>query len=132
MYFIGNFQHVSDQQSNDENKRRHGSFSMMVEADDVEMALEIFRNKLVSFREATSFFEGHCTIYIAQLLEFDNFPSEEAVIVNFNSFAGDPVMPFISCVVPDEDNNSCSIHEWSQNHPTTEGRKDSIFLKFDE
>jgi hypothetical protein len=131
MYFMGNFLHVSDQQSTDESDRRHGSFSMMVETDDAEMALERFRDKLLAFRDTTALFEGHCTIYITQLLEFDDFPSQEAVIVNFNSFAGDPVMPFISCVVPDERNNACSIHEWHSNHPTTEGRKNSIFLKFD-
>lgn len=131
MYFIGNFQHVSDQKSADESNRRHGSFSMMVAADTVDMALDKFRDKLIAFRGATSFFEGQCAVYIAQLLEFENFPSEEAVVVNFNSYAGDPAMPFISCVVPDEQNNACSIREWSKNHPTTEGRKDSVFIQFD-
>lgn len=131
MYFMGNFQHVSDQQSMDEGNRRHGSFSMLVEAADVELALDKFREKLIVYRDSTTFFEGRCAIYITQLLEFDNFPREEAVIVNFNSYAGDPMMPFISCVVPDEQNNACNIHEWRNNHPTTEGRKDSIFIKFD-
>lgn len=131
MYFIGNFQHVSDQQSADANKRRHGSFSMMVEADTADSALEKFRERLIAFRASTAFFEGQCTIYITQLLEFENFPSKEAIMVNFKSFAGDPFMPYIFCVVPDEQNNACSIHEWDNNHPTTEGRKDSLFLEFD-
>jgi len=131
MYFIGNFQHVSDQQESNENDRRHGNFSMMVEADTMENALDRFRERLANFRSSSSFFEGKCTIYIIQLLEFENFPTREAVIVNFSSFAGDPVMPFIACVVPDEDNNSCSIHEWNENQPTTEGRKDRVFIQFD-
>jgi hypothetical protein len=130
MYFIGNFQYVSNQQSADESDRRHGGFSMMVEADDAEMSLGKFREKLIAFRDTTAIFEGNCTIYVAQLLEFDTFPSEEAVIVNLNSYAGDPVMPYISCVFPDEQNNSCTIHEWSKNHPTTEGLKDRIMIQF--
>lgn len=131
MYFIGNFQHISHQQETDEKERRHGRFSMMVQAENMEIALAKFRDRLVAFRSSTSFFEGQCTIYISQLLEFENFPEDEAVIVQFDSFAGDPAMPYIACVVPDEQNNACSIHEWEHHHPTTEGRKDSIFLEFD-
>jgi hypothetical protein len=131
MYFIGNFQHVSDQKSEDPNKRRHGSFSMMVEADTMDSALDKFRERLMAFRATTAFFDGYCTIYITQLLEFENFPSQEAVIMNFNSFAGDPIMPYISCVVPDTLNNACTIREWDNHHPTTEGRKDTVFIEFD-
>ena len=130
MYFIGNFQHISDQQSEHEQDRRHGSFSMMVQADSIDSALDKFRQRLVNFKNATSFFEGKCTIYISQLLEFDEFPEDEAVILNFKSFAGDPLMPFIACAVPSEQSNACSIHEWQDNHPVTEGREDSVFLEF--
>jgi hypothetical protein len=131
MYFIGNFQHVSDQEATDQNDRRHGNFSMLVDALDTESALARFKERLIEFRKTTSFFDGQCTIYITQLLEFENFPTQEAVIVNLNSFVGDPVLPFISCIVPSEKSNSCSIHEWDENHPTTEGRKDSVFLQFE-
>ena len=130
MYFIGNFQHVSDQQASNESERRHGNFSMMVEADSMNQALDKFRQRLVDFKDSTTFFDGKCTIYISQLLEFDRFPKDEAVIININSFAGDPVMPFISCVVPTEQSNACSIHEWDKNQPVTEGQKDSVFMQF--
>lgn len=131
MYFIGNFQHISDQQSNDETQRRHGSFSMMVSADAIDDALEYFRLRLIEFKKSSTFFEGHCTIYLTQMLEFDQIPSEDAVLLNFKSFAGDPVMPFIACVVPTEQSNACSIHEWQSNQPLTEGQKDSVFIEFD-
>ena len=131
MYFIGNFQHVSDQQSDNENDRRYGSFSMMVIADAMNDALDKFRYKLSDYRNSTTFFEGKCTIYITQLLEFEKFPQEEAILLNFKSFAGDPVMPFIACVVPTEQSNSCSIHEWDQGHPVTEGQIDTVFMQFD-
>ena len=131
MYFIGNFQHLTNQKADDEKERRHGEFSMIVAADTVEQAMDMFRRRLVSFRESSSFFEGHCTIYITQLLEFDQMPQEEAVVLNFKSFAGDPLLPFIACVVPSEQNNACSIHDWHDNQPTTEGRQDSIFIEFE-
>jgi hypothetical protein len=130
MYFIGDFKHLSDQQAENEQDRRHGNFSMMVEADSVESAIEKFRQRLLNFKEATTFFEGQCTIFISQLLEFDQFPRQEAVLLNFKSFAGDPLMPFIACAVPSEQSNACSIHEWQNNKPVTEGREDSVFLEF--
>lgn len=131
MYFIGNFQHVSDQQSDNENERRHGSFSMMVRADAMNDALDKFRQKLNDYKKSTTFFDGKCIIYITQLLEFEQFPQDEAIMLNFKSFAGDPMMPFIACVVPTEQSNSCSIHEWDQGHPVTEGQMDTVFAQFD-
>ncbi len=131
MYFIGHFEFVSDQQAEQENDRRHGNFSMMIEAESMELALDAFRLRLKSFKSSTDFFNGKCTLFITQLLEFNQFPQSEAVIVNIKSFAGDPIMPSISCIVPTEQSNACSIREWDRNHPTTEGRKDSIFLQFD-
>lgn len=131
MYFIANFQHISDQQSADEQGRRHGSFSMLVAADTMDHALNKFRQKLINYRKTTSLFQGKCTIYITHLFEFNLSPEDEAMMLNFKSFAGDPVMPFISCVVPTEQNNACSIHEWQENHPLTEGQKDRIFIHFD-
>lgn len=130
MYFIGNFQHISDQQAKNESQRRHGSFSMMVSADTMDDALENFRLRLVEFNKSTTFFDGQCTIYLTQILEFDQIPQQEAVLLNLKSFAGDPVMPFIACVVPTEQSNACSIHEWQANQPLTEGRQDSVFIQF--
>ena len=132
MYFIGNFEHITDQQNSIERDRRHGTFSMMVEADSSKAALQLFRQRLMLFRDKSSLFSGQCTIYITQLLEFDRIPDEEAVLLNFKSFAGDPIMPHIACVVPTEQSNSCSIHEWVDNQPVTEGEMDSLFLEFGE
>jgi hypothetical protein len=130
MYFIGNFQYLSDQQKESEAERRHGLFSMMVQADSADLALDNFRQRLSAFRQSSSLFEGRCTIYISQLLEFDQIPQEDAVLLNFRSYVGDPVLPFIACVVPTEQSNSCTIHEWNRNHPTTEGRADTLFIEF--
>ena len=105
---------------------------MMIESDTMESALDAFRERLNRFRNATDFFNGKCALFITQLLEFDQFPSSEAVIVNIKSFAGDPIMPSISCIVPTEQSNACSIREWDNNHPTTEGHKDGIFLEFEQ
>jgi hypothetical protein len=131
MYFIGNFQHVTHQLAEDENERRHGSFSMMVTADSTNEAMERFRQKLLAYRKSTTFFEGRSTVFITQLLEFEQFPQEEAIMLNFKSFAGDPMMPFIACSVPTEQSNACKIHEWEGAQPFTEGRKDAVFVQFD-
>lgn len=131
MYFIGNFQYVTDQQKQSEAERRHGLFSMVVQADTGNAALEKFRDRIVAFRQTSSLFEGRCAIYISQLLEFSQLPDKEAVLLNFRSYVGDPVLPFIACVVPTEQSNACTIHEWKHNHPTTEGREDKLFIEFD-
>lgn len=131
MYFIGNFQYLTDQEQKNIQDRRHGAFSMMVQAESSEIALEKFRQRLMAFRNSSAFFEGRCAIYITQLIEFDTFPVEEALMLNFASFVGDPVLPHISCVVPTEQSNSCSIHEWNNNQPFTEGRRDSLFMEFE-
>ena len=131
MYFIGNFQHVSHQLAGHESERRHGSFSMMVSADTTHEAMEKFRQKLLAYRKSTTFFEGRSTIFITQLLEFEQFPQDEAIMLNFKSFAGDPVMPHIACSVPTEESNACKIHEWDGGQPLTEGRKDTVFVQFE-
>lgn len=130
MYYIGNFQHVTDHKEADESERRHGDFVMMVQARSSEHALDKFRHRLAQFRNTTDFFKGQSIIYITQLLEFDQFPAEEAVLLNFKSYAGDPRMPFIACVVPTEQHNACNIHDWQSNQPTTEGQRDRLFMEF--
>jgi hypothetical protein len=131
MHFIGNFQHVSNQQAEVEAERRHGSFSMAVCADTIDAAMEKFRQKLIAYQKSTSFFEGRSAVFLTQLLEFDRFPQDEAIMLNFKSFAGDPVMPFIACSVPTENSNGCKIHEWDDGRPLTEGEKDTVFVQFD-
>ncbi|MBT8342561.1 MAG: hypothetical protein HKP58_15735 [Desulfatitalea sp.] len=130
MYFIGNFQYVSDQQDNNEHQRRHGMFSMMIQVDSSKEALDHFKQRLIEFRRSSTFFEGQCTIYINQLLEFDQMPQHEAVMLNFKSYAGDPLLPYIACVVPSEQHNACKIHEWQNNQPLTDGHEDRLFLEF--
>ncbi len=131
MYFIGNFQYLTDQRNPSETDRRHGTFTMMVQADSADEALAKYRRQLRQFRDSAAFFEGLCTIYISQLLEFDKIPEEQAIMLNFKSYVGDPILPFIACVVPTEQSNACMIHEWQGNQPVTEGREDSLFLVFD-
>lgn len=131
MYFIANFQYLTNQQQGSEVERRHGVFSMMVRADKSDQALEKFRQRITLFQKSSALFEGQCSIFITQLLEFDQVPENEAVMLNYRSYVGDPVLPHISCVVPTEQSNACTIHEWSNNQPFTEGREDALFLQFE-
>jgi hypothetical protein len=131
MYYIGNFQHFTDQEQERIEDRRHGEFTMMVEARSANQALEKFRRQLMAFRTTSTFFTGKCKIYISQMLEFQQVPDQEAVLLNLKSYAGDPLMPFISCVVPTDQSDACSIHDWRQNRPTTEGQPDGLLIQFD-
>jgi hypothetical protein len=132
MFYIANFQHLTDQQSANENDRRHGNFSMMVQAASTDEALTEFRLRLERFRQSSSLFTGRCIIYLQQIVEFDNVPDGGAVLLNYKSYAGDPLMPFISCALPTEQSNACIIHEWEQGQPITEGRQDILFMEFSE
>lgn len=131
MYFFANFKHFTDQQQKKESNRRHGDFSMLVQADSLEEAMNLFRQKVIDFRSAGSFFSGNCTVYISELIEFTRFTKNETIMLNYQSFVGDPTLPFIACVVPDENSDACTIHHWQGNQPATEGRQDTLFLKFE-
>ena len=131
MYYIGNFQHVTDQEQPAVEDRRHGDFSMMVEAPSAQTALEMFRRQLTAFRASATFFTGQCRIYISQLLEFKKVPDQEAVLLNLKSYAGDPILPYISCIVPTDQSDACSIHDWRHRTPTTEGHLDGLLIQFD-
>lgn len=130
MLYIANFQYLTDQQSAKESDRRHGAFSMMVQATTTDQAVSKFRSRLEKFRQSSSLFTGRCIIYLQQIVEFEALPEGEAVLLNYKSFAGDPLMPFISCAVPTEQSNACIIHEWEKRQPVTEGQNDSLFMEF--
>lgn len=130
MVFIGHFFCLTNQQETLEAERRHGEFSMVVEAEDKEVAYEKFKERILEFRKNSDFFEGACRIYFLQLLEFDSFPKKQAMMLNYKSTAGDPVMPFIGCSVPSDGFDFCRIHDWNNNQPEIEGQEQTLFLEF--
>jgi hypothetical protein len=130
MLYIGNFLFVTNQQNAKENSRRHGSFNMVVDAPSESEALELFRQRISEYGQESSFFEGHCRIFLANIMEFNVIPKKHAVLLNYKSFAGDPILPYIECAAPMAQGNACNIHEWVDNHPATEGQKDQLFIEF--
>jgi hypothetical protein len=131
MIYIGEFFHLTNQQEVQENQRRHGEFYMIVEAADRQSAVNLFKEKIVSFRRNSHFFEGACKIFFIQLFELKQFPQNEALILNMKSVAGDPLMPFIGCSVPTMERNACRIYDWKNNAPDIEGESDKLFLSFE-
>ena len=85
----------------------------------------------MTFREKSDFFEGECSIFFVQALEFDGFPNTKPVMTDYKSIAGDPIMPFISCSVPSETNDACRIFNWRDKNPEIDGQDEILFLKFD-
>lgn len=130
MYFIGNFFHATHQEETLEAERRHGEFSLIVDAENPYIALHKFRDRIVRYREVSDFFQGDCSVYLIQLFEFDRFPIEEAIMLNYKSIAGDPLMPFIRCSVPNDLTDSCRIFDWKNNIPEIDGQEEKLFLQF--
>jgi hypothetical protein len=131
MYFIGNFIHATNQEQVSEEDRRHGEFSLIVNANDPYQALLRFRDRIVKYRQKSDFFQGDCSIYLIQLFELDTFPVDEAMMFNYKSIAGDPLMPFIRCSLPNDLTDSCRLFDWKNNVPEIDGQTEKLFLKFE-
>jgi hypothetical protein len=121
--------YATHQEETSEEKRRHGEFSLLVEAGDPEEAVSKFRERILDFRQSTSFFEGLCSVYFIQMLEFESLPRSAAMMVHYKSIVGDPVMPYIGCTVPTADSNGCRIYDWKENRPEIDGKNELLFLE---
>ncbi len=131
MVYIGNFLYLSNRNAAEEAQRRHGEFSLIVQAGDKAAALDLFRRKVEEMRRDSDFFEGSCRVFFNQLLEFDGFPSSEAALLNFKSVAGDPVMPFIGCSMASEISDNCRIYSWQDDEPAVDGVNRQVFMEFE-
>jgi hypothetical protein len=88
------------------------------------------QGRIEELRDKGDFFEGQTSIYFIQLLEFDRFPRNQALMLNLKSTAGDPLMPFIGCSIPSDQSNACRIYDWKNNEPEIDGTNEKLFLEF--
>jgi hypothetical protein len=132
MIYIGNFFHLTNQQELSDIERRHGEFNLLVDADSQEKALALFKKRIVDFKKTGSLFEGECRIFLVKLMALSGIPKKEAVMINFKSIAGDPILPFIDCAIPTDDTDNCKIFEWKGNTPEIEGIKGELFITFQD
>jgi hypothetical protein len=130
MIYIGKFLYTTNQQAKDENRRRHGEFNLLVSAPDKNAAVETFKQRIDDARTMTGFFEGESYIYLMHILEMEEVPADRARMFNFQSVAGDPVMPFISCQAPSGDGDGCRILDWQKNRPGVDGQAATPFVQF--
>jgi hypothetical protein len=128
MFYIGKFLHMTNQQSTEESERRHGEFNLIVQAQNSQEAIEYFKERIIDSRENSDL--GECAIYIAHLLELEEFPSDRAKMLYYKSIAGDPVMPYISCSTPNGETDGCRILNWMKNRPEIDGEDANLFLEF--
>jgi hypothetical protein len=128
---MGNFVYLTNLQQTSEADRRHGEFSLMVEANSDRTAIGMFRDRINQIRESTGMFEGTARVFFIQLLEIDTIPMAQPMLLNYKSIAGDPTMPFIRCTVPGEDQQICRIFDWKNNQPEIDGQNEQLFLQFD-
>jgi len=130
MIYIGNFLVLTDQEKIQETDRRHGDFNLIVEAPDAPAALVSFKDCIVGYRRKKDFFQGDCSFFLIQLLEFDQLPANNAMLLTYKSTVGDPILPYISCLVPGEDTDSCRIFDWKEKRPQIDGQAENLFLEF--
>ncbi len=130
MIFIGEFFHLTNQEEIEERDRRHGDFNLIIDAPDTQSAVSKFRQRIVEFRQKSEFFEGDCKIFFMRLLEFENFPQSRALMLNYKSTAGDPLVPFIGCTIPSDQTDACRIYNWKDNAPEIDGRNENLFIEF--
>jgi hypothetical protein len=130
MIYIGKFLYTTNQQAKEEARRRHGEFNLLVSAQDKHAAVEHFKNRIEDARTTTGFFEGDSIIYLIHILELEEVPADRAKMFNFQSVAGDPVMPFISCQAPTGDGDGCRILNWQKNRPGVDGQSATPFMQF--
>ena len=130
MIFIGKFYYLTNQQEIEEQERRHGEFDLIIEAIDGESAFHKFKQRIADLRDKRDFFQGQTRIFFIQLLEFDRFPRNQALMLNLKSTAGDPLMPFIGCSIPSDQADACRIYDWKNNEPEIDGQNEKLFLEF--
>lgn len=130
MIYMGNFLYLSDQEKDRTSERRHGEFNLVVEAKDVETAIVHFKEEIAKLRQTREFFSGRCSIFINEFLGFERFSAQKATMINYKSIAGDPVMPFIGCTMPDSESDDCRIYEWKDINLEIDSQKSKLFLEF--
>jgi hypothetical protein len=130
MLYIGKFLHMTNQQEKEESQRRHGEFNLIIQAENSQAAVENFKQRIIESREKSDLFDGECAIYFVHLLEMEEFPTQRARMLYYKSIAGDPVMPYISCSVPDSETDGCRILNWMKNRPEIDGMDANLFLEF--
>lgn len=130
MIYIGKFFYLTNQQEIEEQERRHGEFDLIVEAGEGESAFLKFKQRIAEIRAKGDFFQGQTRIFFIQLLEFDRFPRNQALMLNLKSTAGDPLMPFIGCSIPSDQGDACRIYDWRNNEPEIDGQNEKLFLEF--
>jgi hypothetical protein len=132
MIYIGNFLHITNQQEPAEENRRHGGFNLIVEAENYQEATEKFKTQILKLRGNSDLLSGKCSIFFTQLFEFDVIPKKEAMMINYRSVAGDPIMPYIGCSIPTEASDGCKIYNWQENVPEIEGKNEKVFMQFND
>ena len=130
MIYIGKFLHTTNKQEKNEDKRRHGEFNLVVTAANKEGAIDKFKKRISDARGTTDLFQGDTYVYLLHILEMENIPADRARMFDYQSVAGDPVMPVISCQAPVGETDGCRILDWQQNRPGVDGQAAVPFMKF--
>lgn len=85
MLYIGHFDFLEDES---ENGPRHGYFTCVAEADNIEAALEKFRALLLSLRKEGDLFDGLSEVFLDSCVEVSSIP-EAGFLAHYVSILGE-------------------------------------------
>ncbi len=131
MIYIGNFKFVE----NGENKQepRHGFFTCLVEAENVEKALEVIGTHLLKTKKSGEMFANTNAIYLDEMIGVSKAP-KKSVITNFRIFAGE-LKSSMNWVLPEGSFTGINMYEWlpgdeEPGEQTEESHAVKPFVKF--
>lgn len=84
MIYVG---HFSFDETASENQARHGYFSAVVEAGDIDRAVEQFRERIAELKRSHDAMQSVVAVYIEDIVEFESAPAQ-AVITRLQSSEG--------------------------------------------
>ncbi|HHP7235100.1 MAG TPA: hypothetical protein ACFCUC_10770 [Desulfobacterales bacterium] len=105
MIYVG---HFSFDETGSGNNARHGYFSGLVQAADIDSAVERFKERILELKDKHEAMQSVVAVYIEDIVEFEAVP-DRPVITRLQSCEG-PFPRSISRSLPDSDNKAIQAY----------------------
>ncbi|HLE24560.1 MAG TPA: hypothetical protein VI935_02785 [Thermodesulfobacteriota bacterium] len=133
MFYLGQFSFHEEREKN----TYYGFFNCIVEAENLEKAVDLFNKLLKSTRKSDDLFDGAISIFLDEIFEIERIP-KDGVLTTYMSIRGDmPAM--LRCSIFNEA-PGIQCYGWTEDQDLEEEKekasKDAVaqlpFLKFAE
>jgi hypothetical protein len=105
MIYVG---HFSFDESGSGNDARHGYFSGLVQAGDIDSAVERFKARILELKDKHEAMQSVVAVYIEDIVQFEDVP-DRPVITRLQSCEG-PFPRSISRSLPDSDSKAIQAY----------------------